>query len=190
MRRLGHIGITTTLLVLAVPGLARAGTVRGEIARREELRYVAHPGEVNHVTITGSRTTYSVHDAAGVTAGRDCTQIDATTATCESSRHFFNSVGVITGDRNDIVHISSDHSTYVKGGIGDDRLFGASNAANGGAGDVLTGGPGATRWAARRGSARSSATPSGRRRCRFRWTASRTMGDAVNETTSCPRSTP
>jgi hypothetical protein len=146
MRRLGQIAVTTTFVVLALPGLARAGTVRGEIASLEGLFYVAHPGEANHLTISGSGSRYSVHDRAGVTAGRDCTQVDPETATCRSSRDVFVSIEVWTKDGRDIVHISLDASTFVfvNGGIGDDRLFvGARNVrSSGGDSLVLVGGPG------------------------------------------------
>ena len=144
MHRLGRIAITSTLLALSLhPGLARAGTAGGFVySHYEGLSYVANAGETNDVTITGSGSTYSIHDSAGLTAGLDCTQVDATTATCESSRPSFHDISVATRDGDDIVHISSDTNTHVLGGRGDDQLFGGSESAEHSAGDVLDGGPG------------------------------------------------
>jgi Ca2+-binding RTX toxin-like protein len=108
----------------------------------EHLVYVANVGETNDVTITGSGSTYSIHDSAGVTAGMDCTQVDATSVTCESSRASFHDISVTTMDGDDIVHISSDTYTHVYGGSGNDQLFGGSDNPENMASDVLSGGPG------------------------------------------------
>lgn len=145
MRRLVQIAITSTLLALTLqPGSARAGTVGGQVhSHLEHLVYVANVGETNDVTITGSGTTYSIHDSAGVTAGMDCTQVDATNATCESSRASFHDISVATRDGDDIVHISSDTLTHVFGGRGNDQLFAGSENPDIGVGNVLSGGPGA-----------------------------------------------
>lgn len=158
MHRLGRIAITSTLLALSLhPGLARAGTAGGFVySHYEGLSYVANAGETNDVTITGSGSTYSIHDSAGLTAGLDCTQVDATTATCESSRPSFHDISVATRDGDDIVHISSDTNTHVLGGRGDDQLFGEARAPSTARAMCSTEAPVGTRWVAHPASARSS----------------------------------
>ena len=144
MRRVSQLAVASTLLALTLrPASARAGTVGGEISRSGEgLSYVANAGETNDLTIAGSRSTYSVHDGAGVTAGMDCKKVDATNAICKSSRISFHGIVVDTEDGNDIVHISSNTSTVVRGGTGNDWLFGGSRDVEFRGGDALFGGPG------------------------------------------------
>ena len=57
VRRVAQVALTSTVLVLTLqPALVRAGTVGGEVhSHLEHLVYVAEAGEINDVTITGSK---------------------------------------------------------------------------------------------------------------------------------------
>jgi hypothetical protein len=71
-------------LSLALPATwAAAGTAASRVGGYSTtLLYTAGAGDINDVRITGSGGTYTVHDSAGATAGADCAQVDAVTATC------------------------------------------------------------------------------------------------------------
>src|SRR3954471_7105799 len=148
MKMLARI-VAASVLVLFVlqPGIANAGTAGSKLRGYfTYLVYTAKLGETNDVTISGSGGHYTIHDMAGVTAGADCVQTDAMTATCTQRPGYpFVGVQVHTLDKNDVVHVQSDRFATLNGGLGNDRLFGGSEAdtlVGETGGDVMSGGGG------------------------------------------------
>lgn len=151
------LGILAALVLLALaPAGASAGAVKVTTMEDREgtfgtFDYTAAPGERNRLRIVVTKKGARIEDSAGVRAGRRCTRVSRTVATCRRNPDWFDTdVDVSLGNRSDRARLSAIGGSLT-GGPGNDVLrasaskvrFGAVTALFGGTGnDRMTGGPG------------------------------------------------
>jgi RTX calcium-binding nonapeptide repeat (4 copies) len=139
------VAATPFVLALLLAESALAGRVE-EVPEglAGTIVYTATPGERNDLSLrevpVRGGSAMRVKDSAGVTAGKECVQIDATTAQCEPFP-----IRVVLGDGDDRLRVRGDLEVRALGGDGDDRLAAGGDASKliGGRGrDALLGGRG------------------------------------------------
>lgn len=124
----------TGALVMPIGARGAAVTVvryRGSDAW-DEMRFIAAPGEHNHVVIDGQRPRngaglWTIHDeGAVIAAGASCTTIDEHTATCRKTGadRSLEYARLELGDMNDTLRMPGlrPFQTVADGGVGDDDL--------------------------------------------------------------------
>lgn len=111
------------------------------------LRYVAAPGDANHITVTGVGEFYYVQDVVPIAAGDGCVHVtlDEKVVACKPLTPT-TWIVIDGGDGPDYIDNAAEASPAIlTGGAGNDRLFGgpASDQLDGGVGDdELRGAPG------------------------------------------------
>jgi Ca2+-binding RTX toxin-like protein len=125
--------IAAAVAALAGPGSALAGTatLSGSLPR-----YLAAPGEANHVTVTKNEAGLTITDTgATVVADDGCVNVTANEAFCPGGRR--PSLLMLLGDMDDFAHLDAWFATgFVNGEDGADTLISGSS------GDYLVGGAG------------------------------------------------
>jgi Ca2+-binding RTX toxin-like protein len=139
--------VATVALTLAQGALASTATIQN--GNRVNVSGTGNEKNQIQVGYDSGLDLYTVTDAAGVTAGGVCTQVDPTTVTCAGA-------GIATvrvtgsGGNDSIALVRSGWPATIEGdlegGNGDDGVSGAAamDSVNGGSGkDTVDGGPGA-----------------------------------------------
>jgi hypothetical protein len=136
-RRRWPVALAFTIIALAIPSAASAGTVS---VVNGTLTFSAAPGEFNGIDVAPSGDGYAVTDFNnGVTpaAGSDCTQTNSNTVDCPLGSGI-TAIALTLGDEadSDSIDASIGLPVTVSGGTGDDDVEGGPGN------DTLDGGPG------------------------------------------------
>lgn len=107
--------------LFAAPAFATTASV----VSTSTLNVQAAAGETNSIKVTAAGTTYTVEDAAGVTASTGCVTVTSTKATCTSGA--VNFLEVYAGNNNDTVDANVPFDTFLAGEDGDDSLRGVGS---------------------------------------------------------------
>ncbi|MDT4987000.1 MAG: hypothetical protein QOI74_1094, partial [Micromonosporaceae bacterium] len=143
------LGIVATALLPASPARAASATVALQSGK---IVFRAAAGQVNNLTVSRLGTTgYMFADIVPIAPGAGCAAVGVAAVACIAAANVI--LDIDAGDLDDTVTKTSDNSSIIAGGAGNDSLNGGpgltdpdvstSNDLRGGDGnDILTGGNG------------------------------------------------